>query len=425
MTLEADGNVDSKLEGSRGFTEGAYNLSGYIVSSDQVKLRVELPVGAEISVVREDRPGRGLDDLAELEEDIANLRFFEKQGSGAVNVNWFNLDGSAKNTRWLSDQPDVVKESQPEQGLSGTRTSAVARMDENQEESPESTGAKNFARDSGSLSTVNTEQEAALKRLEQEKIKDLERAKKAKASTGTKCAIDGNLTAPSHPSKWKCDRSNCQWIGFTEINGLYIYGSGTINAQGTKWWGSSNVNHTRKYHGSKPTGFVIAHSNHVHISDLTFINSPQMHMALERSTWVYVYNLTITAPGDSPNTDGIHIQHSTHVFISQTHIGTGDDCISIGDGSLYLNISMITCGPGHGISIGSLGIKGPYETVENVYVSNVEFRGTSNGARIKTWQKSAVQISNIRYSYIYGTSKEDTTIHFACSEIVPCKDIIW
>ncbi|CAL5369952.1 unnamed protein product [Camellia sinensis] len=93
--------------------------------------------------------------------------------------------------------------------------------------------------------------------------------------------------------------------GHTEINGLYIYGFGTINTQGTKWWGSSNVNRTRKYHGSKPT------------------DSPQMHMALERSTWVYVYNLTITA--------------------------LGDDCISIGDGSSYLNISMIACGPGHGI----------------------------------------------------------------------------
>ncbi|CAL5369954.1 unnamed protein product [Camellia sinensis] len=305
-------------------------------------------------------------------------------------------------------------------------------------------------------------------------------------SEAVNVVIDGNLTAPSHPSKWKCGGSNCrQWIGFVEINGLYIYGFGTINAQGTKWWGSSNVNHNEKYHGSKPTGFVIAHSNNVHISDLTFIDSPQMHMALERSIWVYVYNLTISAPGDSPNTDGIHIQHSTHVFISQTHIGTdsyiilsleafcydpsehedlelkGDDCISIGDGSSYLNISMITCGPGHGISIGSLGIRGQYETVENVYVSNVEFRGTSNGARIKTWQggsgfarnivfehirsigsahpiiidqyycdhthcknqKSAVQISNIRYSYIYGTSEEDTAIHFACSETIPCKDI--
>ncbi|GMP28980.1 hypothetical protein CsSME_00004293 [Camellia sinensis var. sinensis] len=125
-----------------------------------------------------------------------------------------------------------------------------------------------------------------------------------------------------------------------------------------------------------------------------------MHMALERSTWVYVYNLTIIAPGDSPNTDGIHIQHSTHVFISQTHIGTGDDCISIGDGSSYLNISMITCGPGHGISIGSLGIRGQYETVENVYVSNVEFRGTSNGARIKTWQGGSGFAKNIVFEHI-------------------------
>ncbi|GMP28979.1 hypothetical protein CsSME_00004292 [Camellia sinensis var. sinensis] len=38
-------------------------------------------------------------------------------------------------------------------------------------------------------------------------------------------------------------------------------------------------------------------------------------------------------------------------------------------------------------------------------------------------QKSAVQISNIKYSYIYGTSEEDTAIYFACSETVPCKDI--
>ncbi|KAL7256735.1 hypothetical protein ACSBR1_010637 [Camellia fascicularis] len=66
-------------------------------------------------------------------------------------------------------------------------------------------------------------------------------------SEAVNVVIDGNLTAPSHPSKWKCDGSNCrQWIGFIEINGLYIYGSGTINAQGTKWWGSSNVNHNRK-----------------------------------------------------------------------------------------------------------------------------------------------------------------------------------
>ncbi|KAF5933072.1 hypothetical protein HYC85_029243 [Camellia sinensis] len=128
MTLEADGNVGSELEGSGSF---AYNPSGYITSTYQAKPRVELPVGAEISVVREDRPSQGLDDLGELEEDIVNLQFFNEQDSGDVNINWFDLDGSVENTGWLSDEPDVVEAPQPEQGQLEAGISAVAGMAEN------------------------------------------------------------------------------------------------------------------------------------------------------------------------------------------------------------------------------------------------------------------------------------------------------
>ncbi|XP_057491399.1 probable polygalacturonase At3g15720 [Actinidia eriantha] len=204
--------------------------------------------------------------------------------------------------------------------------------------------------------------------------------------------IDGELIAPRDPSKWKCKGNKChQWIGFVNLNGLYISGSGTINAQGTQWW-ASFCNHKKQGCGrKKPTGFAISYSKDVHISDLTFMDSPQMHISFERSKWVYATNLTITAPQHSPNTDGIHTQHSQYVFIAETHIATGE--------------------------------KMKNETVEHVYVSDVDFRGTSNGARIKTWQTSAVQVSNVRYSQIYGTSREDTAVKFACSESVPCKDI--
>ena len=71
---------------------------------------VELPVDAEICVVRENEPNQGLDDLADLEEDIANLQLFEEQDSGEVAVNWF--DGSAEFTGWLDDLPDVVEQPQ-------------------------------------------------------------------------------------------------------------------------------------------------------------------------------------------------------------------------------------------------------------------------------------------------------------------------
>ncbi|KAI8533863.1 hypothetical protein RHMOL_Rhmol10G0042600 [Rhododendron molle] len=229
--------------------------------------------------------------------------------------------------------------------------------------------------------------------------------------------IDGTLIAPSDPSEWKCKDDTCsQWITFHNISNLFITGSGTINGQGTQWWACKNC-------GTKATGFTISNSDNVYISDLTFMDSPQKHIGLESSTWVRATNLTITAPENSPNTDGIHVQQSQNVFIDQTLIGTGDDCISIGDGSAYLNISGITCGPGHGISVGSLGFNGANNTVEHVFVSDVVFRGTSNGARIKTWQTSAVEVSNVRYIDIHGASSGETAIKFACSETVPCTDI--
>jgi hypothetical protein len=70
-------------------------------------------------------------------------------------------------------------------------------------------------------------------------------------------------------------------------------------------------------------GFVIENSNNVHIDGLTFVDSPQMHIAFERSTWVHATSLTIQAPKDSRNTDGIHIQHSQNIIIDNIRIATG------------------------------------------------------------------------------------------------------
>ena len=70
-------------------------------------------------------------------------------------------------------------------------------------------------------------------------------------------------------------------------------------------------------------GFVIENSNNVHIDGLTFVDSPQMHIAFERSTWVHATSLTIQAPEDSPNTDGIHIQQSQNIIIDNIRIATG------------------------------------------------------------------------------------------------------
>ncbi|CAI0425299.1 unnamed protein product, partial [Linum tenue] len=100
-----------------------------------------------------------------------------------------------------------------------------------------------------------------------------------------------------------------------------------------------------------------------------------------------VTHLKITAPQESPNTNGIDISASNRLYIYDSFIGTDDDCVAINEFSSYINISRIMCGPEHGINIGSLGKDGAYETVEEVHVADCTFTGTMNGARIKTWKR--------------------------------------
>ncbi|TXG72984.1 hypothetical protein EZV62_001563 [Acer yangbiense] len=98
----------------------------------------------------------------------------------------------------------------------------------------------------------------------------------------------------------------------------------------------------------------------------------------------------VTAPGDSHNTDGIHVQ-SDSVTILNSIIATSDDCVSIGPGTTNLWIENVICGPGHGISVGSLGKKLQEAGVENV---------------------SGVQISDVTYKDIHGTSASEVAVKF-------------
>ncbi|TKY68803.1 Polygalacturonase protein [Spatholobus suberectus] len=182
---------------------------------------------------------------------------------------------------------------------------------------------------------------------------------------GITIRIDGALVAPSN---YDVIGNAGNWLFFDDVMGfrsLVVFLMDKAQACGHN------------------LGFT--NSNNVVINGVTSLNSQMFHIVIDRCENVKVQGVKVSAAGNSPNTDGIHVQLSSSVTILNSNIPTRDDCISIGPGTTNLWIENIACGPGHGISVGSLGKEFQEPDVQNVTVKTVTFTGTENGVRIKSW----------------------------------------
>lgn len=273
--------------------------------------------------------------------------------------------------------------------------------------------------------------------------------------------ISGNLGASDDPSDYSED--NRHWLVFDSVEKLTVTGGGTLTGNGDIWWENSCKRNKKKPCKDAATALTFCKCQDLIVEDLAIENAQQIHVSFQDSVNVKVYGLKVTAPEHSPNTDGIHVTNTQNILISNSVIGTGDDCISIVHGSSNVKATDITCGPGHGISIGSLGAGNSEAYVSGVIVDGAKLSGTTNGVRIKTWQggsgmasniqfrniemdnvtnpiiinqnycdkkksckkqKSAVQIKNVLYKNIRGTSASDVAVKFDCSESFPCHGIV-
>ncbi|CAN0912076.1 G9 [Linum grandiflorum] len=267
--------------------------------------------------------------------------------------------------------------------------------------------------------------------------------------------IQGNLMAPG-------ELPGDTWIAFRYIDNLHVFGNGILDAQGPLSW--------RMQHQYLMSFFSLLKSirfdfdNNGLVEGLTSKDAKQFHIEVFGSKNYTLSNLKIQAPSDSPNTDGIHIGKSTQVTIQNSIIGTGDDCVSIGDAVEQVTVTNVTCGPGHGISIGSLGKYPDEKSVKGVIVKNCTLVETDNGLRIKSWPDlypgeasdvhfediimnnvnnpiiidqtycpghtcganriaSKVKISNVVFKNIKGTSKNPEAVFMNCSQLIPCDNI--
>ncbi|XP_038993397.1 polygalacturonase-like [Hibiscus syriacus] len=238
--------------------------------------------------------------------------------------------------------------------------------------------------------------------------------------------LEGNVKAPADPKAFK----EPKWVSFLHIENFKLFGGGAFDGQGTTSY---------KREGCEKHDFC----SNLPIFDqcngtryITLRDSKQFHANVLGCKNITFEHVTVSAPKDSPNTDGIHIGRSDGVKIIDTNIKTGDDCISIGDGAKNLDIT---------------GIK----------VSKCTLTDTSNGVRIKTWAgefpgtasdmhfeditvknvscpvlidqkycpwnkckmdaESNVKLSNISFKNIHGTAALPEVVKLVCSGIFPCE----
>lgn len=280
-------------------------------------------------------------------------------------------------------------------------------------------------------------------------------------NSGLTMRIDGTIKASNKPSDYSSDPTH--WLVFKKLLNFNVQGAGTFNGNGKIWWRKSCKHNKSLPCKDAPTAVTFTSCTNLGVSGIRSKNAQQMHITFQKCENVKAWNLKVYAPESSPNTDGIHVTGSKNVQIMSSLIRTGDDCVSIVNGSSNVKVTDIKCGPGHGISIGSLGKANSEAIVSDVLVNRAQLSGTSNGVRIKTWpggsgyaknivfqnivmnnvtnpiiitqkycdqktpcvkQDSDVQIENVSFNNIKGTSASDIAITLDCSDNYPCKGIV-
>jgi len=197
-----------------------------------------------------------------------------------------------------------------------------------------------------------------------------------------------------------------------------LNGTGTIDGSGQFWWdrywGPDGTGGVRAdydgrglrwaadYDTVRPRLVLFHECADVSVSDLSLRRSPFWTLHLCYCTDVHVSGVTIDE-GFGPSTDGIDIDSCTRVLVEKCTISCGDDDIVIKSGrdADGLRVGRPACDieirdclilEGEGISLGS-DLSGG---INDVRISDITFRGTDFGFRLKSsWTRSGV-VENIR-----------------------------
>ncbi len=174
-----------------------------------------------------------------------------------------------------------------------------------------------------------------------------------------------------------------------EVENVEIVGEGVFDgqAQFSSFW--EDVKHLTF---ARPRLVFLARCKNVRFVGVRFSNTPCWTIHPFFSSHLGFYDIEISNPKDSPNTDGMDPEACSHVEIIGVRFSVGDDCIALKSGKIYIGKTFKTpcqdvvirncfMNEGHGaIVLGSEAGAG----LKDLLIERCYFRHTDRGLRIKS-----------------------------------------
>ncbi|WP_038937448.1 glycoside hydrolase family 28 protein, partial [Bradyrhizobium japonicum] len=198
------------------------------------------------------------------------------------------------------------------------------------------------------------------------------------------------------------------FISFSKTYGGGIYGDGIIDGLSGAfvvggngpWWRLARRAQTEGGNQNVPGLIQISQAKDITFHGITLRNAPNFHVAMNQVEGATFWGITIDAPANIRNTDGIDAGASQDVTITHSFIRTGDDNVAIKSGNngptRYVSIIDNCFGWGHGMSIGSEVSSG----VSNILVRGLTLDGTTSGLRIKSDVRQGGVVEKVTYENV-------------------------
>jgi polygalacturonase len=189
------------------------------------------------------------------------------------------------------------------------------------------------------------------------------------------------------------------WIGGENINNLTISGTGEINGNGISFMGAeledSYVLKPFNIKDPRPHVLTIVGGNNIRIKDIHIGNSAYWTLHLIGCNDVVISGISLLNNLKVRNSDGIDLDHSKNVRISNCYIESGDDCICLKNRREYEefgrceNITVTNCtmtSRSCAIKIGSENM----DTIRQVLFNNCIIKKSNRGVGIQNRDEGVV-----------------------------------